>query len=240
LVNRVWAQLMGRGLIEPVDEMDNIPWSQDLLDWMAYDFVENGYNVKRLLEQIFTSKTYQLVSVSIQDPAELVREDFVFRGMIRRRMSAEQFADAVSVSFHPIYTDSVMAHKMLPEDIRIRIPFPRASLVINDRFMTALGRPNRETVITSRASQASLIQALELTNGNTFYEALKRGAAAWKDRYPDSDKLVEALFRNIYGRAPSGDEKKIAVELLGDRAEESGIQDLVWAMMLSPEFQLIL
>lgn len=240
LVNRVWAQLMGRGLIEPVDEMDNIPWSQDLLDWMAYDFVENGYNVKRLLEQIFTSKTYQLVSVSIQDPAELVREDFVFRGMIRRRMSAEQFADAVSVSFHPIYTDSVMAHKMLPEDIRTRIPFPRASLVINDRFMTALGRPNRETVSTSRASQASLIQALELTNGNTFYEALKRGAAAWKDRYPDSDKLVEALFRNIYGRAPSGDEKKLAVEMLGGKVEEAGIQDLVWAMMLSPEFQLIL
>ncbi|MES1223716.1 MAG: DUF1549 domain-containing protein, partial [Bacteroidota bacterium] len=69
LVNRVWAQVMGRGIIEPVDMMDNQPWSQDLLDWLASDFTANGYDIKRLLYTILTSKTYQLPSVAIQEPA---------------------------------------------------------------------------------------------------------------------------------------------------------------------------
>ncbi|GAA4438287.1 hypothetical protein GCM10023091_18710 [Ravibacter arvi] len=240
LVNRIWAQLMGRGIVEPVDVMDNVPWSEDLLDWLAYDFAENGYDIKRLLEQILTSKTYQLRSVSVNDPAELVSENFLFSGMIRRRLSAEQFTDAISTAFHPVYGDSAMAIKRLPEGIAARIPFPRASLVINDKFMTALGRPNRETVSTSRMSQANLLQALELTNGTTFYETLKRGAKDWKKRYPSSKGLVTGLYLNAYGRQPTGEELAIASKILGDVPDENGIQDLVWAIALSPEFQLIL
>jgi hypothetical protein len=61
--------------------------------------------------------------------------------------------------------------------------YPRASLVVNNSFLTALGRPNRETVSTSRESQANLLQALELTNGERFNEALKNGAENWKKKY---------------------------------------------------------
>ena len=60
IVNRLWARLMGRGLVEPVDEMDNRPWNPDLLDWLAADFADNGYDVKKLIEQIVTSRAYQL------------------------------------------------------------------------------------------------------------------------------------------------------------------------------------
>ena len=59
LVNRIWAQLMGRGIIEPVDVMDNEPWSQDLLDWLASDFVADGYDIKKLIYKVLTSQTYQ-------------------------------------------------------------------------------------------------------------------------------------------------------------------------------------
>lgn len=240
LVNRIWAQLMGRGIVEPVDVMDNLPWSQDLLDWLAYDFAESGYDIKRLLKQILTSKTYQLRSVTVQDPAELVSEKFKFSGMVRRRISAEQFADAVSRAFHPVYADSVMALKRLPEDIRARAPFPRASLVINDKFQTALGRPNRETVSTGRTSQANLLQALELTNGTTFYETLKAGSKEWKEKFPDSKQLIITLYQRAYGRAPTPEELSVALKAVGEKPEESGIQDMVWAIALSPEFQLIL
>lgn len=240
LVNRIWAQLMGRGIVEPVDVMDNVPWSEDLLDWLAYDFAENGYDVKRLLYQVLTSKTYQLRSVSVEDPAELLAENFRFSGMIRRRLSAEQFADAISAAFYPVYGDTAIALKRLPEGITGQIPFPRASLVINDKFLTALGRPNRETVSTSRISQANLLQALELTNGTTFYETLKLGSGEWKKKYPSSDELVSTLYRKAYGREPSREELSVARKILGDTPDESGIQDLVWAVALSPEFQLIL
>ncbi|RRB15092.1 DUF1549 domain-containing protein [Larkinella knui] len=239
LVNRIWAQLMGRGLVEPVDMMDNEPWSQDLLDWLASDFATNGYDIKRLMSQILTSKSYQLPSISVKDPALLTAPTFVFEGMVRRRLSAEQFADAVSLAFNPVYGDSSLATKLLPETIKQEIPFPRASLVKNDPFLTALGRPNRETVSTSRTSQANLLQALELTNGAKFNEALKQGALIWKTKYPSSDLIVKELYRKALGRNPQPKELAVAEKIVGKTPSIEGIQDLVWAISLHPEFQLI-
>ncbi|WP_170315700.1 DUF1549 domain-containing protein [Larkinella punicea] len=239
LVNRIWAQLMGRGLVEPVDMMDNEPWSQDLLDWLASDFAANGYDIKRLMTTILTSKTYQLPSISVKDPALLTAPTFVFEGMVRRRLSAEQFADAVSIAFNPVYGDSSLATKLLPETIKQEIPFPRASLVKNDPFLTALGRPNRETVSTSRTSQANLLQALELTNGAKFNDALKKGAQIWKAKYPSSDQIVKELYRNALGREPQPKELAVAEKIVGKTPSIEGIQDLVWAISLHPEFQLI-
>ena len=238
LVNRVWAQLMGRGIVEPVDVMDNEPWSQDLLDWLAYDFVQNGYNIKKLIYTITTSKTYQLPSVGIKDAGLVTAPTFVFEGMVRRRLTAEQFTDAVSVAFMPVYQDSSLV-KMLPPGVYKSIPFARASLVKNDPFQTALGRPNRETVSTSRTSQANLLQALELTNGTTFTETLKRGAERWKAQYPTTDSLVTALYRKSLGRNPQPKELTVARKMLGKEPRLEGIEDLVWAISLHPEFQLI-
>ncbi|MCF0069896.1 DUF1549 domain-containing protein [Dyadobacter sp. CY261] len=239
LVNRVWAQLMGRGIVEPVDAMDNLPWSQDLLDWLASDFVANGYDIRRLIYTIVTSKTYQLPSTSVKEAGDIVANDYKFTGMVRRRLTAEQFADAISTAFTPMYADTALAVKKLPEDIRSRLPFPRAAFVKNDPFLTSLGRPNRETVSTSRTSQANLLQALELTNGSKFTETLKAGSKVWKSQYPTSDSLVTALYRKALGRSPVPKELAAAKKILGPAPNEEGIQDLVWAIALVPEFQLI-
>ncbi|GAB3978153.1 hypothetical protein GCM10028806_40840 [Spirosoma terrae] len=238
LVNRIWAQVMGRGIIEPVDVMDNVPWSQDLLDWLAYDFVQNGYDLKKLLYAILTSKTYQLPSVGVKDAGLLTSPTFTFDGMVRRRLTAEQFADAVSQAFTPIYQDTSIVD-MVPKQIHRAIVFPRAALVKNDPFLTALGRPNRETVSTSRNSQANLLQALELTNGATFNEALKRGAERWKANGATSEAIVTKLYWQSLGRAPSPKELAVARQLVGDKPSTEGLQDLVWAIALHPEFQLI-
>ncbi|MEP7377294.1 MAG: DUF1549 domain-containing protein [Chitinophagaceae bacterium] len=239
LVNRVWAQLMGRGIVEPVDVMDNQPWSQDLLDWMAADFTATGYDIKKLLYTILTSKTYQLPSVSVGDAGSIVAQDYTFKGMLRRRLTAEEFADAVSVAIEPIYPDSVVVYKLLPENIKPAILFPRAALVKNDPFLTALGRPNRETVSTSRVSQASLLQALELTNGMQFNNALKSGALKWKEKYPDAELMIKEIYRKALGRLPLPDEQKIALKTLGSHPTVEAVQDFIWAITLHPEFQLI-
>jgi len=239
VVNRVWAQVMGRGLVEPVDVMDNEPWSQDLLDWLASDFTATGYDIKKLLFKILTSKTYQLPSVSVKQAEEITAPDFVFSGMLRRRLTAEEFADAVSQSLEPVYPDSEIVYKLFPADIKQDIPFARAALVANDGLQTALGRPNRETVSTSRASQASLLQALELTNGIKFNSAMKRGASKWKSQYPHTDILVRQVYRNTIGRLPSKQEEAVAMDALGQKPTESNLQDFMWAMALHPEFQLI-
>ena len=57
IVNRIWKQMLGRGLVEPADQMDNQPWSQDLLDWMAFDFQKKGGDIKSLIYSIATAKT---------------------------------------------------------------------------------------------------------------------------------------------------------------------------------------
>ena len=94
--------------------------------------------------------------------------------MLRKRMSAEQFADAAGTIIGPLFYDSMVMYK--PSNKIGDHPFARASLVVNNSFLTALGRPNRETVSTSRESQANLLQALELTNGERFNSMISKGA----------------------------------------------------------------
>ncbi|MGH9162110.1 MAG: DUF1549 domain-containing protein, partial [Vicinamibacteraceae bacterium] len=104
IANRYWKLFFGRGLVEPADEMDNLPWSQDALDWLAADMVEHDYDVKHLLRTILTSETYQFPSVGLKDAADVTSDEFVFRGPLPRRVTAEQFADALSQILGPVYS----------------------------------------------------------------------------------------------------------------------------------------
>src|SRR5947208_9259034 len=83
IVNRLWAKFMGRGLVEPLDEMDNAAWNQDLLDWLAADLADNSYNLRHTIELILTSRAYQLPAVPV---AEQTTKEFVFRGPVVRRL----------------------------------------------------------------------------------------------------------------------------------------------------------
>ena len=241
IVNRIWRQMMGRGMVEPVDEMDNEPWSQDLLDWLATEFVASGYDLKNLIYLIGTSKIYQAESISYPSPDLILAEDYQFKGMVRKRLTAEQFSDAVSQMVYPLFTDQDLKYN--PEELNreqsSQVGFVRASLVANNSFLTALGRPNREIVSTSRDSQASLLQALELTNGTKLDSALIGGAKNWKSNYQNTESLTEALYMSALNRKPLEKELAVAKAALGDFPEPDQIQDFIWAVILLPEFQLI-
>ncbi|WP_373496249.1 DUF1549 domain-containing protein [Aquiflexum sp.] len=240
MVNRVWKQMMGRGIVEPVDEMDNEPWSQDLLDWLASEFVDKNYDLKGLIYLIASSRIYQSGSIGVKSPDLLFSEDYKFTGMVRRRLTAEQFSDAISRIFYPVFEEKDLKYKpdqLLPEQKPTE--FPRASLVANNSFLTAMGRPNREIVSTSRDSQANLLQSLELTNGEKLNNVLQKGADYWKEKYPSSDAIIQEVFAQTLNRKPSQKEFQIAKAALGDQPETDKIQDLFWAVLLLPEFQLI-
>jgi hypothetical protein len=241
LVNRMWAQIMGRGFIEPVDMMDNEPWSQDMLDWMAFNFQQNKSDIKELIFMITTSNTYQLPSAGFKDPNEIIAKEYKFTGRLRKRMSAEQFADAGSALFGTLFPDSMIRYKpIFTPATNQSIPlFNRASLVVNNPFLRALGRPNRETVSTSRESQANLLQALELTNGERFNSMLRRGAENWKLKYKSGDLIIKEVYKQALGREVKANELKVAKKILGDKPATDSIQDLFWAVMLLPEFQII-
>jgi hypothetical protein len=121
-----------------------------------------------------------------------------------------------------------------------RLPFARASLVTLDPFMKALGRPTRENVTTRRDDQATLLQALELTNGSFFNQALQEGAGYWTERLgSDPDALVSQMYYMALGRLPTDNEKRTALEFIGDPVDQNAVQDLLWAVLMLPEFQLI-
>ena len=104
LVNRYWNLLLGRGLVAPVDDMDQAPWEADLLDWLTADFIAHDYDIQHLLKQILSSDTYALESYTYPSLAYLQSHAFEFQGPVPRRLSAEQFLDAVSEVIHPVYS----------------------------------------------------------------------------------------------------------------------------------------
>lgn len=419
IVNRLWQRFMGRGLVEPVDEMDRPAWSPELMDWLAEDLVAHGFDLKHTIARILTSRTYQLPAVNIGE----AETNFVFRGPGVRRLDAEQFADAVMTLTGIAYksadakvnrgvalrngeaeplplapkwiwatpeaqlkakaanvvfertihlasapTEAVLtiaadnsyavsingkgvafastrtstgtgshdlmsalkagenvisikavnfyadgsnpnSHKNLVEagapvpegddpaglilyarvrageavmdfvsdrswqarveggpaadafelgDVGLapwklgahflelaaaqtdRRPVRRASLVAADPLTVALGRPNREQIVTVRLGMATTLQGLELTNGGTLAALLKRGAdQLLAAAPPDTDALVAALYRHALGRSPLPAEQSAAARLVGSPAKAEGVQDLLWAVAMLPEFQLI-
>ena len=397
--NRFWDRLMGRGLVEPLDEMDNAPWNADLLDWLAADFITSGQDLKHLIKRIMLSKAYQL-PVATYAKQENLKSDYVFQGPVLRRLSAEQFTDAVSQVISPVYhavaystdEEQISARRIwhpqtkfdrnvlpepgkryfrksfklpnkaingakalisvdhaytfylngakiakgsdwkrvnkldvtdfltpgnniiaieginegsianpagilfsmkvafdtaeaiqidsdtswkstdeLPEEAwttlafddttwnKVRnygtsnwgnlvnftfkdrqVAFARASLVKQHPFLKALGRPSRENVTTSRDEQATLLQALELTNGEFFNGVLEEGATLWIERYGnDSQKIVDNLYEKSLGRKPSEAEREVLLGVLGAKPRKEDVQDIFWSTLILPEFQFI-
>lgn len=240
IVNRVWKQLMGRGIIEPVDQMDNLPWSQDLIDWLAFNFQQKGSDIKWLIKLIVTSTTYRLPADGLKQPADLIASNFKFRGMVRKRMTAEQFTDAASMLVDSVFGKTEMRYQPASfSELPAGTVLVRAALVANNPLLLALGRPTRETVTSSRESQANLLQAMEMTNGQRLHQTLKRGAQRWVQLHPSGQEAVQLFYLKALGRPASADELRVAIKNMGDKPSAEAVEDFFWAMLLHPEFQLI-
>lgn len=120
------------------------------------------------------------------------------------------------------------------------LPVQRAALVTADPLTAALGRPNREQVVTTRPSAATTLQGLELTNGATLAKRLEQGAEALLVGGPiDPHELVRRLYTQALSRPPTEREAALATAMVGAPATPEGVQDFLWALAMLPEFQLI-
>jgi hypothetical protein len=232
IVNRLWQRLLGRSLVEPVDVMSNEPWSADLLDYLAQDLIDNGYDLKKTIERIVTSQAYQSRCATLaEDP---VGEAYVYHGPLAKRLTAEQLVDAVWR-----LTGTAPAKPAFPAGDRGPEPV-RAALVVADPLMRSLGRPNREQVVTTRPAELSTLQALDLTNGQVLAGLVTAGGkklrAQHKDRTPE--QLAEWIYRSTLSHPPSPRERELAIRVMGQPASEEGIADLLWMVFMLPEFQL--
>lgn len=173
MVNRVWKQLFGFGLVENADDMDLPSWNPDLLDWLAADFVDHGYDLQYLLHRIMTSHAYQLPAPALRQTA---KSPFVFAGPLHRRLSAEQFLDAVScvTGEWKVLDDAKGNPGVYARNWRLKA----------DPLARALGRPDRRQVVTERSADPTTIQALELVNGEELSSMLHRGAKRMLGQLP--------------------------------------------------------
>jgi hypothetical protein len=241
IANRLWQRLMGRGIVHPVDIMANRPWSVDLLDYLAVYLADNGHDLKKLIEHIVTSRAYQSrPAVQAKEPPS---EDYVFRGPELRRLSAEQFLDAVWMVTHtgPARADAPVKLPPFSESVPAERRLIRAALVRADALMRSLGRPNREQVVTTRPDQLTTLQALDLSNGQILADTLTRGAQNWLKTHSKAtaEELVNELYLRALCRRPTPKELATARELVGSPVRADGLADLFWAVFMLPEFQLI-
>ena len=209
LVNRIWTRLLGHGIVGNPDEMDGQPWSPQLLDWLASDFVQHNFDVKHVVETILTSRAYQMPSVARKE--EPPARGYVFAGPEVRRMTAEEFADAIGWLTGEWEVDPTRGSSGGPP---ANAPKPTGSVpsqptaagtyardwhVASNDLTRALGRPIRDQVISIRASQSTTPQALELVNGETLTRWLSRGARRMLGELPPEP--VSLYNRAVAGRS---------------------------------------
>ncbi|MGE3805605.1 MAG: PSD1 and planctomycete cytochrome C domain-containing protein [Gemmataceae bacterium] len=232
IVNRLWQRLMGRGIVHPVDVMSNEPFSEDLLDYLGAHLADNGYDLKKTLELIVSSQTYQ--SQAVAQAKEDEGADFVFRGPLPRRMTAEQFIDALWQVTGT--TSGKSAVKVERGSAMLR-----SSLVVADPLLLSLGRPHRDQVVTTRPEQLTTLQALDLSNGQQLADTLTRGASALRKAHPKwgAVEMTDFIYRSALCRLPTADERKLAVRIAGEPLSEAGLADLLWVIFMLPEFQIV-
>lgn len=232
VVNRVWFHLMGKGIVDPVDDFrDSNPSANDeLLDALAKDFVANKWDLKHLLRTIINSRTYQL---SAQTNEFNKDDNKYFSHAVTKLHSAEQLFDAIcSVTERP------EVFKGYPAGTRaVQLPDGEA----NHPFLKAFGQPARELACEcEREGESNLAQALQLINGGTVNDRLRDPAnrigklLAAKTADPD---ILKNLFLVTLSRLPNDDESKA---MLGHVAaamdKRKAWEDVHWALINSKEF----
>ncbi|MEX2141356.1 MAG: PSD1 and planctomycete cytochrome C domain-containing protein [Pirellulales bacterium] len=233
IVNRIWHRLVGRGIVHPVDALGNAPWNRDLLDYLGVHLAENEYDLKKTIELIVTSQTYQSQTVAL--PGETSADEYVYRGPLAKRLTAEQFVDAIwritgTVPSQPAAKFGDRGGESV-----------RAALVNSDVLMRSLGRPNREQVVTTRPDDLSTLVALDLTNGAALADLLDRGAKNICKRHSewDTGELTHWLYRIALCREPTAEELVVAMQVVGEPLTDERVADLLWTVFMLPEFQLV-
>jgi len=232
IVNRYWSYLMGRGIIDPVDDIrsSNPPSNTELLKALTDDFVAHGMDLKQLLRTIAQSHSYQRSFQTNKWNADDAQNYSHFNP---RRLTAEELFDAIMIA-----ADSPVSLPGVPAGFRAtQLPDPNIQIGFLDMF----GRPPREIPCEcERAAEVSLAQTLNLINGPTVSEAIihpKGLIARLIAANTDEKTLIEDLYLSVLNRYPTDAERSTAGGyFVGVSSRAEAAQDLMWALMNSPAF----
>jgi hypothetical protein len=237
-VNRVWAHYLGVGLVHPVDDFSqaNPPTNPRLLDALAEDFIESGYDVRKLERAILTSQTYQR-SAKPSDSNRFDRNNFA-RSYVRPLM-AEQVVDVLNaaVGVDEQFGNDAPAGKKMTEVGASRLNGNLAYV------LRIFGRPPRTTACDcERATEPALPQTLFRMTDPALMQKLQakgnRTAKLARSKMND-EQAVEELFLATLTRFPTEKEKTEALEFLkAGKNKTEALQDVLWALINTREFIL--
>lgn len=236
MANRVWRELMGQGIVEPVDDIraTNPATNAALLDFLGNRFRQDGYDIKKLIRLVATSRTFALSSVPNERNTGDLRN---FSRYYRERLRAETLLDAVNDILAVEETFSAMP----PGSRAVELWTYRASSLFLDTF----GRPDpNQDPPCERSSDSTTPQVLHLMNSpalnGKFAQEKARPAALAASR--DSDEaIVETAYLLAYGRKPSDKERREALRGFPGpgKNRRAAVEDLFWALLNTPEFVFI-
>jgi hypothetical protein len=231
-VNRIWYHLMGRGIVDPVDDFrdSNPPSNEELLEALAKDFVAHGYDVHHLIRTIMNSRTYQTSAA----PNDSNKDDNrYFSRAVTRLHTAEQLLDAICAA-----TGVPEKFPGLPLGTRAT-QLPDGE--INHPFLKTFGQPARELACEcERENDSNLAQALQLINGPTIHEKLRhpdnRIGRLMAAKKSDAE-IIEELYYATLSRPPAEPEVKAILEHLQRASDKrKAWEDVHWALLNSKEF----
>jgi hypothetical protein len=231
-VNRIWYHLLGRGIVDPVDDFrDSNPSANDeLLDALAKDFAGHKFSFKHLIRVIMTSRTYQLSAQA----NELNRDDNkYFSRAVTKLLPAEPLLDAICLA-----TEVPEKFAGMPAGTRaVQLPDGDA----NHPFLKTFGQPARELACEcERESDSNLAQALQLINGPTVNDKLRNAgnrigklmAKKLTDR-----AILDDLYLSTLSRLPTDEDVKVSLDYLAKSKEKrKAWEDVHWALINSKEF----
>ena len=232
-VNRIWSQVFGRGIVEPADDFrdTNPPSNAMLLDQLAKDFVENGYDRKVILATILKSRTYQ----TSYQPNDFNEYDTKYFSHYQPRLlSAEQLLDAichvtqVAETFGGLPAGTKATHLPAPD-------------LVNNEFLKIFGQPERQTVCAcERTNESNLSMAIQFFNGPLIYNKLKSETNSFRRSMTDgkdNSQIITLLYNLAVCRNPSETELKASLDHIASKEDRvEALEDICWAILNTNEF----
>ncbi len=233
-VNRIWAVMMGRGLVEPVDDLrsTNPPSNPQLLDELARVFQSSGFDLKHLIKTMASSQVYALDSMPNQtNAADRLNHSRHYRHRLRAEVLLDAIADV---------TETPTKFSAMPAGSRANQVWTHR---IDSMFLDTFGRPNEnQDPPCERTSDSTVTQSLHLMNSREIDGRVRSDegrAARLAAGEASATEIVDELYLAIFSRYPNEETRNYAVDLVESAADRrTAIEDLMWALMNSPEFTI--
>ncbi len=239
IVNRIWAWLMGRGIIHEPDDIrdDNPPSNPELLAYLQKEFVASKYDMRHIYRLILKSQTYQFSSIPRDTRPEALAN---FASYLPQRLDAEVIIDAINkiTGTTDLYTSPIPEpYTYIPRDM------PAIALAdgsVTSPFLALFGRSARATgMANERSNKPVPAQWLHMLNSSHIYNKLTTGPSirtVFEAKRP-AEEMIQDLYLTILSRYPTETEVKIAKDYLdANRGRREAAIDIAWALINSTEF----